>query len=1013
MCSAPQLRDGDQVLIAEDDCKLVHDNDKEWEDIVSKGKLWNDLLFLPTRASIEGPHKTATRTSPGPVVDGVPTCMCGVKAKTSIVQKETANKGRSYYVCGERQCGFFAWADNQGALANIVWKRFPDFVIVSDFGFTSQDLRQGAVGDCWFLSALAVVAERHDLIARLFADTAPNSAGCYNIRLFLDGEWQSVLVDDMLPCTNTSRSLDPGLAFSRAANCQLWVCLLEKAYAKAHGSYHAISGGEIAEALLDLTGAPTFSLNFDDPKFNLDVFWSRLVHYKKNQFPMGCATASNPDLRAVGLVGNHAYSILDCREVRAAHLENGRVRLLRVRNPHGVGEWNGAWSDKSAHWSQVVSSAERTGVNDGTFWIDLTSFIMAFSVVDVCFAHRGWHARSLPNAFCAKSSATRLCRSAYSLRVSRSTTLYLMALQPTKRGASHGRSDRKKSYRPGDVSLLVVRLTKEGQFAKVVGGGLHGTDLMARHAVMAELEPNHEYVVLCLNLGGPPVAGETVVASRFVVRFFSSQELRVKVVPSEQYSLLSLHAFHHGLLLLDQSETQLRYAVDTIQRQVRRIGDKQQLVVVESDGVVAILGLNHAASSVTFTVDAQVKVMLARNIGGLLENQKARAEELNAKSTKNNEPGSSNDNTGNWTCGACGASVYDRKTACWRCRAPRPGANQQDRWRGRGGFRFQARWKFFTTAATVKGGQQTLLMLLVRNGIQAKLGPISCRLIDGEARSKKEDSCSQTSSTSANKAQPQNTLKSWLSSSSSSSSSSLSSSSSSSLSSSSSSSSSCPGLFHPVPIVAADVLYKKSHAEDDVQKALEQSLLHSKSEETLLQKVLEQSLINSGPSLETILQQSHKQHEIEQKLAFEYALEQSRKDYVSGRNDEQKLLDSILKRSKREQKLSLHDEELLWGSVKDEKISKPLGSALAANTIEESRLSREQARKAELDKALRLSLVNSAKPVVVIDDDCEVLSEPATADSESTRLAQLREARLKRFDNPAVQNSLFKTARRT
>ena len=38
-----------------------------------------------------------------------------------------------------------------------------------------------------------------------------------------------------------------GLAFSRCANQQLWVCYLEKAYAKAHGSYQAISGGQIAE----------------------------------------------------------------------------------------------------------------------------------------------------------------------------------------------------------------------------------------------------------------------------------------------------------------------------------------------------------------------------------------------------------------------------------------------------------------------------------------------------------------------------------------------------------------------------------------------------------------------------------------------------------------------------------------------------------------------------------------------------------------------------------------------
>ncbi|CAL1166266.1 unnamed protein product, partial [Cladocopium goreaui] len=45
---------------------------------------------------------------------------------------------------------------------------------------------------------------------------------------------------------------------------QLWVPLLEKAYAKAHGSYQAISGGEIAEALLDLTGCPTESIDFDE-----------------------------------------------------------------------------------------------------------------------------------------------------------------------------------------------------------------------------------------------------------------------------------------------------------------------------------------------------------------------------------------------------------------------------------------------------------------------------------------------------------------------------------------------------------------------------------------------------------------------------------------------------------------------------------------------------------------------------------------------------------------------------
>jgi hypothetical protein len=278
------------------------------------------------------------------------------------------------------------------------------------------------------------------------------------------------------------------------------VCLLEKAYAKAHGSYRAISGGQIAEALLDLTGAPALTINFDEPGFSLDRLWGQLVYFKSQGFPMGCATGGgDPQLREVGLCGNHAYSILECREIRSRASPPGLVRLLRIRNPHGVGEWNGDWSDASAKWSDIIgvgassggASLERTGVNDGTFWMDLTHFVMGFQLVDVCMAYRDWHARlpcdsccvnwantkgksliqsigcaalltctnfrSFDNAFCARTCPLRVCRDVYRIRIHSKTTLYVSALQPSKRG-SWCRADRKKSYKLGDVSLLVVQV---------------------------------------------------------------------------------------------------------------------------------------------------------------------------------------------------------------------------------------------------------------------------------------------------------------------------------------------------------------------------------------------------------------------------------------------------------------------------------------------------------------------------------------------------------------------------
>ena len=183
----------------------------------------------------------------------------------------------------------------------------------------------------------------------------------------------------------------------------LWASILEKAYAKAHGSYRAISGGEISEALLDLTGAPTLSVDFEDASFNSELLWHSMVEWKRLELPMGCATDRNPELREVGLCGGHAYSVLSVREVTLKDGGGGggggggsgvggsgggrfgggarTERLVHVRNPHGVGEWNGDWSDRSAKWAQLMGldggngGLERTGVDDGTLCVSRVSLL--------------------------------------------------------------------------------------------------------------------------------------------------------------------------------------------------------------------------------------------------------------------------------------------------------------------------------------------------------------------------------------------------------------------------------------------------------------------------------------------------------------------------------------------------------------------------------------------------------------------------------------------------------------
>ena len=103
-----------------------------------------------------------------------------------------------------------------------------------------DEICQGQAGDCWFLSALSILAMQPDLVRNVFAteEVLPlteggeasgrkgESAGIFGVCFHKDGEWRTVVVDDHFPTDRHSRHL-----FARSRGTELWVCVLEKAYA--------------------------------------------------------------------------------------------------------------------------------------------------------------------------------------------------------------------------------------------------------------------------------------------------------------------------------------------------------------------------------------------------------------------------------------------------------------------------------------------------------------------------------------------------------------------------------------------------------------------------------------------------------------------------------------------------------------------------------------------------------------------------------------------------------------
>ncbi|XP_045561575.1 calpain-3 isoform X2 [Salmo salar] len=287
--------------------------------------------------------------------------------------------------------GYKELGHKSNKVKNIVWKRpkeiceNPQFIVG---GASRTDICQGDLGDCWLLAAIACLTLNEKLLYRVVPQEQGFSegyGGIFHFQFWRYGDWVDVVIDDRIPTFNSQ------LVFTKSAERnEFWSALLEKAYAKLHGSYEALKGGNTTEAMEDFTGGVT---EFYEMKEAPKELYKIMKKALERGSMMGCSIDSLVPARfetrtVTGLVKGHAYSVTAVEECKQSQHKEPKVRLVRLRNPWGQVEWNGPWSDNSKEWVSLSKGEKdklhHQSAEDGEFWMSFEDFKKNYTKIEIC-----------------------------------------------------------------------------------------------------------------------------------------------------------------------------------------------------------------------------------------------------------------------------------------------------------------------------------------------------------------------------------------------------------------------------------------------------------------------------------------------------------------------------------------------------------------------------------------------------------------------------------------------------
>jgi Calpain family cysteine protease len=229
---------------------------------------------------------------------------------------------------------------------------------------TYQDVNQGYLGDCYFLSSLGEVALKDP--SAIENMISANGNGTYSVRFFVNGQPDYVTVNSQLPVMGGYEWANGSQLEFANSKTDDWVALVEKAYAQLNAQTNAPHGMELNSASDSYAGitagnGSALTLVTDQPETGTSLYANEstsalgsILTNLASSFSAGEEVLmSTPWTSAGNLVADHMYMVTGV---------NAATGALTIHNP-----WNTAYSGSLS--MSFTETIQQLAANNCTLWV--------------------------------------------------------------------------------------------------------------------------------------------------------------------------------------------------------------------------------------------------------------------------------------------------------------------------------------------------------------------------------------------------------------------------------------------------------------------------------------------------------------------------------------------------------------------------------------------------------------------------------------------------------------------